>query len=212
MEWIGELHRFWYGEQDVFDRDYTHLFDRWYRGGEALDREIRERFAPLLAEAAADFDRGDTARWTPSPRARHVLVLLFDQLPRNMFRGSARMFAHDPLAVALVHAALDDGSYDELAPIEQLFMAVALEHSERLADVERSARLMADLAANAPEPQQRRFRAMRRYNRDHLRVVRRFGRYPHRNQLLGRDSTAEELEFLATTSYRWMRSVYPASR
>lgn len=212
MSWIDDIHRFWYGEQDVFAPDYQHLFDRWYRGGARFDAEVRERFEPLLLEAAGAFAAGTTDPWTASPRARHVLVLLFDQLPRNMYRGSARMFAHDPLAIELVHGCLADASFEALAPIEQLFMAVALEHSERVADVERSAGLLAAIAERAPEPQQKRFRSMRKYNRDHLRVVRRFGRYPHRNQLLGRASTREELEFLETTSYRWMRSVYPASK
>ena len=206
--WARRIHRFWYGEQDVHDQGYQHLFKRWYRGGPDFDREVRDTFEDLLLRVADD--RDDLSPWTSTPRARHCAVLLLDQMSRNMYRGSARMFAFDPLAIALVRQALDNGEYDRLAPVERLFMAVALEHSEAFEDVELSHQLMIELARIAPEPQARRFESMVRYNRDHLRVVRRFGRYPHRNRLLGRESTDDEREFLARTSYRWMRSVEPA--
>lgn len=207
LGWVSDIHSFWYGDRDVFAPDYEHLFDRWYRGGAEFDAEVRRRFEPLLREVA-DSGVGD---WAATPRSCHVLVLLLDQLSRNMYRGSAQMFATDALAVELVHQCLGDGTYEALAPIEQLFMAVALEHSETLANVERSAALMKAIALEAPTPQRKRFASMRRYNADHLRVVKRFGRYPHRNRLLDRESTAEELEFLASKSYRWMRSVEPNS-
>ncbi len=201
------LHRFWYGAEDVHAEDYEHLFARWYRGGPAFDREVKERFEPLLLQAVADEKAGKLGAWLLDLRSVHGLVLLLDQLSRNMYRGSAKMFETDPIAIGLVYQAIRDGGYERLAPIERLFMAVALEHSERLEDVERSAALMAELAKVAPAPQRRRFVSMCKYNADHLRVVRAFGRYPHRNALLNRQSTEEEEAFLKRTSYRWMRSV-----
>ncbi len=207
-DWVCAIHRFWFGDQGVYDEDYRHLFARWYRGKPAFDAEIRTRFEPRLHEVVHAHQQGELAAWNTSPRACCALVILLDQMSRNMYRGSATMFAFDAISIALVHRALQEDWYGDLAPVEQLFLAVALEHSEQVDDVERSATLLADLAQRAPKPQAKRFASMCKYNRDHLQTVRRFGRYPHRNELLGRTSTEEEQAFLQRVSFRWMRSVY----
>lgn len=205
--WLQKIHLFWFGEEDVYAPDYTHRFRMWYRGGPALDAEILSRFDALAQQRIQQHQNGTLAQYLTEPRASLVTVILLDQMTRNMYRGSADMFASDSISIALVYDLLETGGYDTLAPIEQLFCCVALEHSEQLDDVQRSASLMKELAERAPAPQQKRLTSMCTYNQQHLDIIEQFGRYPHRNELLGRTTTPKEAAFLKQTKYRFMRSV-----
>lgn len=168
----------------------------WFRGGErrkcwfekdpGFDAEIRERFLGLYEEAAA----GRLAPWRERPRECLALVIVLDQFPRNMFRGSARAFAADGLALDAARRALERGDDRGMLPVERMFLYLPFEHSEALEDQRRSCELTRPLEAFAET------RDAYDYAVRHLRIIERFGRFPHRNAALGRPSTPEEIEFL----------------
>ena len=154
---------------------------RWFKKHDAFDREFRSRFLPSH-EAAA---RGELGHWVDDAQGALALVLLLDQFPRNAFRGTARMYATDALARTTADTALARG-YDRLvaAPL-QAFFYLPFEHSECMADQERSVALFERLGGRHLE-----------FARGHRDIVRRFGRFPHRNLMLGRVTSAEEQRFL----------------
>jgi uncharacterized protein (DUF924 family) len=155
--------------------------ERWFRKDEAFDRAFRERFL-ATHEAAA---RGDLGPWRRTAEGSLALLLLLDQFPRNAFRGTGRVYATDALARVVAQHALSAG-HCELAP-EPLrsFFHLPFSHSEWLPDQQRAVQLAQSLGG---EPE--------RWARHHHDVVVRFGRFPHRNALLGRTSTAQERAFL----------------
>jgi uncharacterized protein (DUF924 family) len=159
---------------------------RWFVKSDAFDRECRERFLPVHEEAAA----GKLIRWKDNPADCLALILLLDQLPRNMFRGTPRAFATDPQALETARHAVAQGHDRLMLPVERMFVYLPFEHSESLADQDRACELTRPLTAFAETPEAYRYAVL------HRDVVARFGRFPHRNSILGRASTAEEIEFL----------------
>ena len=166
---------------EVLDFWFTRDRKAWFEKNPAFDEEIRVRFLPFY-DAALD---GRLEYWKNEPKSCVALVILLDQLPRNMFRGSARAFASDGLALNAARAIVDQGWDKALSPDERMFAYLPFEHSEALVDQERSLKL---------------FEGDENYEwaRRHWEIVRRFGRFPHRNAALGRASTPEEIEFLKT--------------
>jgi uncharacterized protein (DUF924 family) len=156
--------------------------ERWFEPDPAFDAEVARRFAPLVEDAAA----GRLDACAGEPRGALALCVLLDQFPRNVWRGTPRAFAHDEAARRVadraVAAKLDRG----LPPEQRLFLYLPFEHSENLADQERSVALMAGLGDAE----------WLDYARRHRDVIARFGRFPHRNAILGRASTPEEEAFL----------------
>lgn len=136
---------------------------------------------PLWEKAA----RGELDRWRSAPLASLALIVVLDQFPRNMFRGTSRAFASDPMALAAARNALERAFDRLLSPQERTFMYLPFEHAEDLAAQRRSLALFQALDPNDME-----------YARRHYEIIARFGRFPHRNAVLGRESTAEELDFL----------------
>jgi uncharacterized protein (DUF924 family) len=184
---------FWF--PDLSDADHARMvrqFEWWFRGG--ADATIAERFTPLLERAAC----GDLDHWSVQPRSRLALIIVLDQFPRSLYRDTARAYAQDPKALALALEGIRIGHYAGLqTPWEKTFFLLPLGHSEELAHLERALALAEELAAAAsPE-----FRKLLEHSasqaRGHRDVIARFGRQPHRNALLGRQSTPEELEYLA---------------
>ncbi len=171
---------FWFGE----GADYGKRHKRWFVKDPAFDAEIARRFLDLHEDLAAG------RRWLDSSRACLARILVLDQFPRNMFRYTSRAFATDALALETARHAVDNGYDCELLPVERLFVYLPFEHSERLEDQERACELCKPLAA-FPETND-----ALRYAIAHRDIVRRFGRFPHRNAVLGRDSTPAEVEFL----------------
>jgi uncharacterized protein (DUF924 family) len=156
--------------------------DKWFKKDAAFDAEIASRFSALWRDAAA----GALTDWEAAPEPALSLVLVLDQFPRNMFRGKADAFATDALARSVVERAIARG-FDRQVPVsERLFFYLPLEHSESLADQERAVALMGTL--DNPD--------LTRWAELHAEVIRRFGRFPHRNSALGRASTREEQAFL----------------
>jgi uncharacterized protein (DUF924 family) len=157
---------------------------RWFRSTPELDGEIRARFEAKWRRAAA----GEFDDWTDSPDGTLALAILLDQFPLNMFRGQGRAFATEARAVAVTLDAVARGLDQALARERVAFLYMPLMHSEDLAHQDAAVRLfeMAGLESNA------------RFARHHRALVRRFGRFPHRNAMLGRDSTAQERAYLAS--------------
>lgn len=159
---------------------------RWFEKNEAFDREVRERFLGLYEIAAA----GDLAAWAGNAENCLALILVFDQFPRNMFRGSARAFASDALALEAARHAVARGFDLGMGPSRRLFFYLPFEHAESLEDQERGCELTKPLAQFAETAD------VHRYAVAHRDIVARFGRFPHRNAVLRRASTPEEIEFL----------------
>jgi uncharacterized protein (DUF924 family) len=156
--------------------------DRWFNKDTAFDDEIRRRFLKLHEAAAA----GTLTGWEANAEGALALLILLDQFPRNMFRGSARAFATDPLARAITAGALVRG-FDSQVPAElRSFFYLPFEHSEDRADQERGIALYK--AANDADGF--------KWAELHADIIRRFGRFPHRNAVLGRATTSEEQKFL----------------
>jgi uncharacterized protein (DUF924 family) len=185
---------FWFGPLDGDGLAAPERAARWFDGGPAFDRELAERFGADHGEARA----GRLDRWADLPRGRLALVLHLDQLSRNLFRGSADAFGTDAHALALARGGLARGEDAGLAPIERVFLYLPFEHSEALEDQEVSVARFRALAEAAPPHARETFAAYLDYAVRHRDVIARFGRFPHRNAVLGRASTAEELAFLAT--------------
>ncbi|MGC9368730.1 MAG: DUF924 family protein [Paracoccaceae bacterium] len=164
--------------------------ERWYASDEALDARIRERFGGLWEKARA----GGLHDWLTSPRGMLAYLILTDQFPRNMFRGEARAFATDARARAEAKLAIDHGFDMRVPEPERQFFYLPLIHSECLTDQDRCVRLM---LTRMPETGA----ANLLHAKAHREVIRRFGRFPFRNEALSRNSSAEERSFVAEGGY-----------
>lgn len=161
----------------------------WFRRDAAFDEAIRARFAGLV-EAALD---GGLRDWEADAAGGLARILLLDQFPRNMFRGSARAFAGDPEALALAERLVGSGADKNLVPVRRMFAFLPFEHSESLLSQERSVALFAALRREGQDPA---LDAAYAYAERHRAIIERFGRFPHRNAALGRESTPAEIAFL----------------
>lgn len=189
----AELLAFWFGSAR---EDAAVIAERsaiWFRGGGAVDAEIRTRFA-ALREQAID---GRLDAWLALPHGRLALVILVDQFSRNLFRGDARAFAHDALARGWVEEGLRLGADRALRAVERVFFYLPLEHSESFADQQGCVALFRQLRADAPPASHAAFDGYLDYAERHRDVIARFGRFPHRNAALGRASTPAEEAYLA---------------
>jgi uncharacterized protein (DUF924 family) len=157
--------------------------DKWFANDEAFDETCRQRFLTTY-EAAA---RGDLAEWELEPRGALALLILLDQFPRNMFRGTRRVYATDPTAVLAAERAIERGFDTAVEPGLRRFFYLPFMHSEELPHQERSVALNQALGEEESL----------HWARHHRDIVARFGRFPHRNAVLGRDSTAEERAYLS---------------
>lgn len=156
--------------------------DRWFKHDEAFDIAIRERFASTYDDAAA----GRFSGWEGEPQTALALVIVLDQFPRNMFRGSARSFATDALARGAADRAIARAFDQKVAMPARVFFYLPFEHSEVLLDQQRSVAL---IAATGDAD-------LLKWAELHADIIRRFGRFPHRNALFGRNTTPEEQAFL----------------
>jgi uncharacterized protein (DUF924 family) len=174
---------FWFGPVDA--RGPARL--AWFRKDPKFDAEIRARFEDVHRAAAA----GELEAWRASPEPMLALVVVLDQFSRNLHRDDARAFAQDAHALECAREALARGDDLALLPVQRQFLYMPFEHSEELADQDRCFELMASLDAFSQT------RGLTRWADKHRAVIRRFGRFPHRNAALGRASTPAEREFLA---------------
>ncbi|MHB8534974.1 MAG: DUF924 family protein [Sulfuricaulis sp.] len=184
--------RFWFGagaDEVGIIREMSGL---WWKKDTRADEQIRRRFEPTL-EAEL---REELVSWDELPGGTLARILLCDQFPRNMYRDSARAFAHDERARRLAHALLNQKNDRSLRPIECVFAYLPFEHSEDTQDQGTSIRLFAALYARAADGVRDNYRNYLDFAVRHQEIIDRFGRFPHRNNILGRDSTPAEREFL----------------
>jgi uncharacterized protein (DUF924 family) len=161
---------------------------RWFGGSEDFDREIRERFGAVLLQARS----GALTDWAETARGRLALIVVLDQFSRNVYRGSAEAFSKDALGLELAQAGIEIGHYERLSPLEQLFFVLPFEHAEDLAAQERAVALYEAWAKSLPPTLEGLGKHVLDFARMHRDVIARFGRFPTRNQALGRSSTPEE--------------------
>lgn len=179
-----EILDFWFGSED--EEGYGEFREAWFTKDREFDREIRERFEPVYEEAAG----GGLDHWKSEARSCLALIIVLDQFPRNMYRGDARMYATDGEALAAARHAVEHAFDRELLPFQRLFVYLPFEHSENLEDQRLSVELFRGLAAEMGSDD------LLMYSVRHMEIVERFGRFPHRNEILGRATTPEEAEFL----------------
>jgi uncharacterized protein (DUF924 family) len=188
---LSDIHAFWFGDlkaDDDFPKDKAAI---WFNVTDATDAAIRDRFGGYLDEARI-------ANWNLSSLSRReaiALVVLLDQFPRNIFRTSGEAFAYDEKARDIARRLVASGP-DKFFWVERTFLFLPFEHSEDAADQDRSVMYYAELAVTAPETLLGYMRGNLDYATKHRDIIRRFGRFPHRNAMLGRTSTPEELAFL----------------
>ena len=185
MSEIAEVLDFWFGAPESPERGRPRKC--WFEKNEAFDAEVRSRFVRVYRRAAA----GKLSRWERTPHAALALAVVLDQFPRNMFRGEARAFAADALALRVARRMVDHGFDRLLRPVERWFVYLPFEHAEDLAAQRRAVALFAGLAGDPDSP------GAIDYAHRHCNIISRFGRFPHRNAILGRESTSGESAFLA---------------
>lgn len=183
---------FWFGSADAPDHGRARA--AWFRKDAQFDRRIVEQFGSLIETALA----GGLEHWQREPGSALAQILVLDQFTRNAFRDQPRAFAGDAAALAAARAMLAAGQDGDLLPVQRAFVYLPFEHAEDIAAQAQSVRLFTDLAAAAPE-----LADMLDYAQRHHAVIARFGRFPHRNALLGRQSSAEELAFLQQPGSRF---------
>ena len=187
---VEALFDFWFGPADHPGRfDHKQI---WFRSTQEFDEAVRARFAVDHELALA----GAYAAWEETSLSALALVMLLDQVPRNIFRSTPRAFASDHLALAATNRALARGFDRVVPPAWRLFFYLPLEHSEVLADQQRGLDLLLALPPVEGRPTDRHMARL------HVDIIERFGRFPHRNAILGRESTPEELAFLVECEHR----------
>jgi uncharacterized protein (DUF924 family) len=184
---------FWFGRANDDPAEASAREAFWFGASREADSAIGERFVPSV-EAAA---RGELDSWARAPRSALALVLLLDQFPRNLWRGTARAFANDARALYTAKEAVARGDLAHLAPLEQAFLALPFQHSESLADQREAVRLLSDIARTAAPAWHPLLEHYLGFAKRHRALIERFGRFPHRNRVLGRPSTTEEEAYLA---------------
>lgn len=158
--------------------------EQWFKKSKKFDAQIRKRFLDTYWQVV----KGETAQWRKSTKGRLAEIIVLDQFARNMFRGTPQSFAADPLALALSQEAMRSGAQKKLNKTERWFLCMPFMHGESKKIQKESVRLFASLG-----DKRNLF-----YAKDHKRIIDRFGRYPHRNSILGRKSTAAEKKFMRT--------------
>jgi uncharacterized protein (DUF924 family) len=191
---INDIHDFWFGELDeagMCDQDHQRL---WFTASPETDAHCRSRFGELVAQALrGDLDGWVDSGWSHGDQGLVTLVLLLDQFTRNIYRDTAAAFAGDPAALALAQRAIETGRYQRLPAIHQVFLYMPLEHCEDPEIQDECVTLFEELSAVTGSEQVAGFT---RYALAHRDVIAQFGRFPHRNAILGRESTPAELAYL----------------
>jgi uncharacterized protein (DUF924 family) len=190
---IDEIVQFWLGPSlDSPDLAYGRR-DWWYRGGVAVDEEIRDRFGTQVERAC----RRELMDWQDTPNGAFAMILLLDQFTRNLYRNTPDAYLGDACAFEVVNNAIDNKLDLELHPVGRIWLYHPFHHAETIEDQERGGALLQQVRASAPSEWHRYIdRSIWGWGR-HRDIVARFGRFPHRNAVLERESTDEEIEFLA---------------
>lgn len=200
-----EVLEFWFGPRPFTAALIAQRMRLWFGSSDApelipqTDEAIRLRFGPLAAAAA----RGELVAWESSPRRRLALILLLDQFSRNIFRHRLRAYSQDRMALALTVSGMQLGAEAALDPVERIFFYMPLQHAESVEVQEESIAAFRRLMEEAPAELRPVFATVNDYARLHRDIIVRFGRFPHRNQALGRDTTHEEALWLEREGLRF---------
>lgn len=186
----NDILEFWFGDLDEEGRWEQAVADRWFNGAEAFDQDITTRFGGLLKEVHPE--------WIKTPEGRLAHIILYDQFPRNMYRGSKQAFSFDARALMLTLDGIAEGDDLMLHPVERIFFYMPLEHAEDLELQQLSISMFKQLLADAPEDQKAFFKDTYDYALRHHAAIENFGRFPHRNPVLNRETTPDETAFLKT--------------
>ncbi len=186
---IDDIHEYWFGKLDETGMAAPERHKLWFQSSAEDDRRCEQLFSSLVESAIA----GDLEQWAGSDRGLIALILLLDQFTRTIFRNTPRAFAGDSRALALTQHCIAHGHHQRLPAIHQVFLYLPLEHCENLEVQEECVSLFEELTAVTGLEAMANFS---RYAVAHRDVIARFGRFPHRNSILGRDSSEEELTYL----------------
>ncbi|NEO97385.1 MAG: DUF924 domain-containing protein [Symploca sp. SIO2E9] len=184
MSRVDEILNFWFGKPE--DIDYGKQRQFWFTKNLEFDQQVRLHFLETYQQSVG----GELEQWKATPHGCLALILLLDQFPRNMFRNQPQAFASDSIALCVAKYAVAQNFDKELLPIQRWFIYLPFEHSENLKDQYRCVELFLTLKDDPNSA------STIDYAYRHLEVIERFGRFPHRNQILGRENTPEEVEFL----------------
>ena len=197
------IHEFWYAES--LDKPET-LDDQarlWFASNDLIDFEIKRRFArlfePLLALEPASL---------AGPRQVLAAVLTLDQFSRKCFRSTPKAFAYDAKALEFLDYAIDRNLHDSLEPLEKAFLYMPLQNAENISRQKAGGKKFRELAESAAEPYKTWLQGMAKYARQQRVIIERFGRFPHRNRILGRKPMSEELEYLTSDGNNFVRQVW----
>lgn len=196
--WLPLL-QWWFGTADNPNEVAAQQGGLWFGKRDSQDREARERFADLVDQALA----GGLTEWTQRPEGWLALVLLLDQLPRMIYRDTPAALSGDPRAQTLVAQGIAADFDRQLPAIQRVFIYLVFEHCEHLAVQNEAVSRFADLLAEQPQAQRGVFADNLDYAERHQKIIARFGRFPHRNAILGRESTPEEVAFLREPGSRF---------
>lgn len=202
MDEALEVRRFWFGRLPLRPEGVKERLALWFGSAaeeERADDLVRSRFGALVERAAA----GELDAWADSPRRRLSLILLLDQFPRHVHRGTDRAFATDRQALGLTLSGMQSAADAALTPVERIFFYMPLQHAEVRDAQEESVAAYRRLLNEAPAELNAMFASALKYAELHRSIVTRFGRFPHRNGVLGRPNTEEEAAYLSEGGERF---------
>jgi uncharacterized protein (DUF924 family) len=204
MDEARQVRDFWFGKLPTTAQALNERLEVWFPGDgpkelrQRRDALISTRFGGLLERAG----KGELSSWADSPRRCLSLIILFDQFPRNIYRGTARAFAYDSQALALTLGGMQSAADGALDVVERIFFYMPLQHCEAQDVQDESVAAYSRLLVEAPQELRGVFEGSLQWAQEHRAIIRKFGRFPHRNAVLGRDSTPDEEAWLESTDLR----------
>lgn len=193
------VYEYWFGTEGLSKEAVKARSSLWWQGSSDTDFDIERRFGKLVEVAG----KGILESWMSEPRSAVALIILNDQFPRNIYRGSGKAFSHDPLALKYSKQLVNSAAFDQLEPVEKTFSLMPFEHSENIEDQEFSVAKFSELSKSVDPEWQESMSFYLQYAKDHMEIIRQFGRFPHRNQVLDRESTQEEIDYLESGGRRF---------
>jgi uncharacterized protein (DUF924 family) len=198
MDEARKVRDFWFGKLPLAPEELERRMRLWFgyeitpEQQQRWDNAIHAQFEPLVRQAID----GELLAWGDGPRRRMSLILLLDQFPRNIYRGTPRIYAGDEQALSLALSGMNSGADAALDPVERMFFYMPLQHAEARDVQDESVAAYRRLVMEAPAALQGTFKESLEYAERHQAVINRFGRFPHRNRILGRASTPDEINYL----------------
>lgn len=185
---------FWFGAGDSNLEIIKDKFKLWWKKDRSLDVEIQQQFGYLLEV----MKKGELDDWRESAKGRLAMIILADQFSRNIYRNTPASFVNDDLALSLAKSGIKAGMDKGLRLIERVFFYMPFMHAESLAEQEKAVKLFSELVSEGDKEEKNSLQTNLDFAVRHRNVIKQFGRFPHRNRILGRKSTNEEIEFLKT--------------